>query len=538
MGTLRRLILPLLLGHFFFAHGAPVCEATRPEPWRQPEPSAAGTSRSAPSVPSWAADARWYHVVVPRFHNVDSTEGSGEGNLAGLAVRLGYLKELGINALLLDTIFHERSAGKHPAADLRHIDDRIGQRESLSRVIGETTDPGTWRFSESDRLFRSFVKTAHDHGFRVALAVDIERVVRGLAEPGDLPGYWLATTRRWSDPNADGNPSDGVDGWVVAGVERAPRGLWRIWRAQVKKLNRNVLLVADVDKDAQSWLGEGGFDVAINRETGATIRRFFASMPSTARLGKFVDDLVVASKSPSPGTRNASLTPMGGPGVVRLRTLLTKSLERSEKKTAVPATAGNDPSLARLRLATFLAQFSRGAPVTFYGDEVGMSYRQGVAEPAPMWWPDLRQQAMGNGAGYYARLASLIRWVGARRDVDKPLRRGRFEKVMVDEARRLFAVGRSLGSQRVILVMNLSDTKQKIMLKVGTPTQIVTLLSPHLLPAGARRPDETPRVPANVHVAPLGMLASAQRVSDAGEIRLWVDPMSVRLVLMGGDEPK
>lgn len=534
MATFRLLILPLLAAHVVLAQGVPSGQASPPTaPQRQAKAPAIET-RSAPSVPSWADDARWYHVVVPRFHNANVAQGPADGTLAGLVDRLGYLKELGINTLLLDALFHDRSAGKRSAIDLRHIDDRLGEVGSLALVSGETADPGTWRFSKTDQLFRSFVKTAHDQGFRVAVAVDVDQVVSGLPAPGDLADHWLAVTRRWMDPNADGNPSDGIDGWVVAGVEGAPRGLWRTWRTQAKKLNPNALLVVDVKKNTQAWLGSGGFDVAVNHETGAAIRRFFASAPTAYPIGQFVDDLVGASKRHAFGTRNASLTRIGGPGMDRLRTLLTKSPAGNKKTSAAATGAGGDALLARLRLATFLAQFSQGAPVTYYGDEVGLSLRDGEAEPALMWWPDLRGGATGSRAGYDAHLASVIRWLGVRRSVDEPLARGSFEKVMVDEARRLFAVGRSFGGRRAILLMNVSDTKQRVMLKVGTHPQRVTLLSPHVKQVGARRAGGSPTEPVAAHVAPLGMLVAGQDVNDAGEVRLWVDGMSVRVVLVGG----
>ena len=35
------------------------------------QPGCAGQRRVMKASPSWARDAQWYHVVVPRFHNGD-----------------------------------------------------------------------------------------------------------------------------------------------------------------------------------------------------------------------------------------------------------------------------------------------------------------------------------------------------------------------------------------------------------------------------------------------------------------------------------
>src|SRR5207244_1236356 len=58
---------------------------------------------------------------------------------------------------------------KYDASDYRHIDDFFGVAGSLSKINGETEDPKTWQWSESDRVFLDFLKEAHAQGFRVIL---------------------------------------------------------------------------------------------------------------------------------------------------------------------------------------------------------------------------------------------------------------------------------------------------------------------------------------------------------------------------------
>ncbi len=56
-----------------------------------------------------------------------------------------------------------------------------------------------------------------------------------LAKP--VRDYIFDITRRWMDPDGDGDPSDGVDGWRLDVAFCVPHGFWKSWRAHVKSIN-------------------------------------------------------------------------------------------------------------------------------------------------------------------------------------------------------------------------------------------------------------------------------------------------------------
>ncbi len=88
--------------------------------------------------------------------------------------------------------------------------------------------------------------------------------------------------------------------------------------------------------------------------------------------------------------------------------------------------------------------------------------------------------------------------------------------------------------------MNYGDTKRKVMLPVGRPGQLVAVVTPHLqgrsMPSFGRKPKS--KKPDRSKPMLQAFSGSRQFVNDLGEVRVWVDPMSVRIILVSDKEPK
>ena len=66
------------------------------------------------------------------------------------------------------------------------------------------------------------------------------------------------------DPNGDGDPSDGIDGWRLDVANEVPTGFWRDWHALARKINPQCYTVAEIWDDAQRFLDEGQFSATMN----------------------------------------------------------------------------------------------------------------------------------------------------------------------------------------------------------------------------------------------------------------------------------
>ena len=76
--------------------------------------------------------------------------------------------------------------------------------------------------------------------------------------------YIFDSTKRWMDPNGDGDPSDGIDGWRLDVANEVPTGFWRDWNQLVRGINPQSYTVAEMWDDAQQFIDDGGFSATMN----------------------------------------------------------------------------------------------------------------------------------------------------------------------------------------------------------------------------------------------------------------------------------
>ena len=67
--------------------------------------------------------------------------------------------------------------------------------------------------------------------------------------------YIFDITRRWMDPNGNGDASDGVDGWRLDVPEEIGEpGFWEEFRRRVLAVNPEADLVGEIWTPARNWL--------------------------------------------------------------------------------------------------------------------------------------------------------------------------------------------------------------------------------------------------------------------------------------------
>ena len=515
-------------------------------------------------------------------HGVYREEGTGRfgGDLQGLQSRLPYLKELGFNALYLSPVFHAPSDHKYDPADLRHVDDSFAVAKSLARITKETQDPRTWKFSASDLLFLDFVKEAHRRGFRVIVEgvfsqasrdswawKDVEQHGResayadwfGVAQWGpplegasdggchgklirfkrsddilsaEVEKYIFAVTRRWMDPDGDGNPADGIDGWGVYDAVSMPPKTVQRWRTQVKRINPDAVLVGDWRNAPPDAPVNAGFDLVIRNRIGEIIRRFFRVDNKEYSLESFFADLDNLRTDRVTGFPPTSLNVTGGPALGRMLTALSRRSPGSAKAPVPGSSPGQETLLSRWRLATVFQHLYPGTPMTYYGDEVGMIGGPGADARTPMWWDDLLGED-ARPADYRRDFAALTLQLHGLRGRFAPLRHGDYRTVLLDEKRHLLAFARTLPGDEAIVVMNYGDRQQRATIPVGKPRQLVGIVTPELKP-GKPHPllKRRSAAPDSTGIPRLRLGGNQQFTDGRGEIALSVKPGTVRVLLI------
>ena len=293
-------------------------------------------------------------------------------------------------------------------------------------------------------------------------------------DKGDLaPGpkeHVFAITRRWMDPNADGDPSDGVDGWRLDVVPWVGIEFWRSWRAHVKAINPEAILVCEVWEDADQYMKGDQFDTQMHYpfafptldwlgdKTGKGAA--FGAAQLAEALGPAFDNspqtnLIHQNLFASHDTdRYASMLFNPGRGYDQGNSIQNGDDVKRGYRPGKPDEQAFRLSLVGVAIqATYL-----GAPMVYYGDEVGM---WGADDPTcrkPYPWADAGPMEHSDDTANPAIRAEYRRWLRLRQhpDVGGVLRFGSARHLDAGSP-DLFAFERELNGVRVVVVANRAD---------------------------------------------------------------------------------
>ena len=543
-------------------------------------------------APAWATSANWYQLSVPLFRNGSKENdppgtkpwtatcdpknvGKQEdgvhagppplygGDLQGLSKRLNYLQRLGINALILTDVFSGMVATGGPPVDVRHIDDSLGIKNSLGELDQTAKQTGD-ALTKTDKLFVAFLKEAHGAGFRVVVSAPWPPTDKtGVANVTERESNAMAATRRWMDPNKDSNPSDGVDGWVLHDRGVADESTLARWYKAIKKINADTVVIsADGDK-----FGETVCDLFIDYPG---LRSFDSWVRLVGGVGPLIGSALVAvdtrpklAAEGSQSCRTKRLTPVsmnprpshtpGGSVLaddkycekVPLLPLLPKGnfgvpwIGPSQMEDSARSTYFDDDERSFWMLTTVHQHLAGSAPLTYFGDEVGM---QKVRQCAgmPMWWNDLASAALQPNE-YRVEFYALTKLMNQLRSRFPALRSGEIHRKAISPSGPWFSsmspdvlvFSRSLPDEEIIVALNLGKERRTGPIPVGYPGQLVGVLSPQIRPGRVSPFAGSPQTIGGKPVPQLGIGAQRRHADEWGDITLKLKPESVRLIVIG-----
>lgn len=413
------------------------------------------------NVPTWAKDAVWYQIFPERFANGDSTndppgtepwggvpkrDNYFGGDLQGIINRLDYLQDLGINAIYLNPILESQTNHKYHTTNYYTIDDNFGTNKTFKTLVDECHRRGMriiidgvfnhtgvdfFAFQDIKRNEECsrFLKWYNVHSFPVQPPEKPNyEAWWGL---GDLPklmtnnpevrNYLFDVTKFWM--------RFGIDGWRLDVPNEMSHDFWIEWRKLVKEANPDAYIVGEIWEDASRWLQGDQFDAVMNYLFRNACIGFFARA-----------DL-------KPSQFDSLLNHVRGLYVENVNQAM-QNLVGSHDTERYLTLCGGDVSKAKL---TALFQMTYvGAPMIYYGDEIGM---EGLRDPdcrrtmvwdTTRWNKDLRS--------HYKKLIKI------RRD-HRVFREGTFSAVHVDDVANTYGFLRSLGTEQALVVVNNSASQ-------------------------------------------------------------------------------
>ena len=510
-------------------------------------------------TPEWAKDAVWYQIMLERFRDGDAKndpqpcrpwrsewygtspwEGQNGntfykwdvfsrhygGDLAGLRDKLGYLKELGINAIYLNPIFQAPSHHKYNATNFVHVDESFGTQGDYAKAeaVENLLDPKTWTWTPTDLLFLEVLKEAKKLGIRVILDGVFNHVgtthpaFRDVQAKHEASAYkdWFSirswepfeydgwagflelpvfrkndqgftseevkqhifnVTRRWMDPNGDGDPSDGIDGWRLDVPNEVAMPFWFEWRALVKSMNPDAYIVGEIWKRADQWLDGRSFDAVMNYPFAETIIQWIRDRNhkiNVSEMDRRLAELRRAYPAESTYVLQNLVDSHDTDRLVSKMRHPDSQYDKGNREQENPAYLGGKPSSEEYRKARLIALVQMvyvGAPMVYYGDEVGMWGADDPTNRKPMLWKDLEPYEKSDEnfvdevhLDWYRRIISL-------RQAHPALRRGSFETVLNDDAQDTWIFLRSLAGENILVAINASSNEVQIDLShtsVGT----------------------------------------------------------------------
>jgi cyclomaltodextrinase / maltogenic alpha-amylase / neopullulanase len=293
-------------------------------------------------------------------------------------------------------------------------------------------------------------------------------------------------TRRWLDPNGDGDHSDGVDGFRLDVAEMVPLGFWRDYRRFVRSVNPEAYLVGEVwwEKwpdsiwDPAPWLKGDVFDAVMNYRWFMPTRGFFAHAPPVVGATAYAASLDSLARGIGPAHLKVMMNLTASHDTPRFGTSIYNSgrykYHNSPREDPGYRIDRPDERTRRLQQLILVQQFTYiGAPHVWNGDEVGMWGADDPDDRKPMVWSDQRYDdevvhPFGR-ARHRDRVVpdtALLRvyreLIALRKQNLRLLVDGTLHWLLTDDKRGVLVYDRVLGGQRAMVAFNVSDVPQEV----------------------------------------------------------------------------
>jgi len=314
--------------------------------------------------------------------------------------------------------------------------------------------------------------------------------------------YIFDITKRWMDPSGDGNLNKGIDGWRLDVAFMVKHNFWKDWRKLVKSVNPEGYIVAEIVDSIEvnkPYLLGDEFDAVMNYNFTFASAEYFINDKTRIKTSEF-DKLLTDLRNAFPGCVNYVMQNLYGSHDTNrlLSHLVNKDLAQyrqwgdyyEKSKGANPEYSTGKPGAYELsvqKLMTIFQMTYLGAPMIYYGDEVGM---WGANDPCcrkPMIWEDLKyeseiclpdQSHRANGTKievnksifeHYQRLISI-------RHKNPALQLGDYSTLLIDDEKQVYAFIREYDGNKVFVVLNNDAKIQAVELIMDANTKYVDLL--------------------------------------------------------------
>ncbi len=487
------------------------------------------------SISQWTGDwykqAPWERAMGDSFRDSVYKRRYG-GDLQGIIDKLDYLKDLGIGAIYLNPVFDAVSLHKYDTSYYHHVDRFFGpDPEGDAKIMEQENpnDPSTWQWTSADKLLLELIEKVHERDMRIIIdgvfnhtGVDFWAfrdlnqhqqqsqykdwyAVQSYRDPDDpesefkYDSWWdvktlpalkeengtlvgpvrshiFDITRRWMDPDGDGDPSDGIDGWRLDVPEEVGKDFWREWSSLVKSINPEAFTVGEIwTTNSREWVSGDLFMSSMNYPFTKAVMKYMINQSISA--ADFLAELRTFRHEFPHDAQFVLQNLMDSHDTPRLASMIVNP-DRDFGEETMPKDDFDvrKPNTEERRLQRLVALFQYtyvGAPMIFYGTEAGMWGADDPDDRKPMVWPEFEydpeeshpfgEERPADDNNFDHRNYHWYRKLGQIRNSHLSLRTGEFQELTVDNSRNCFAFARVMNEQMFCIVaINRSERPQKL----------------------------------------------------------------------------
>ena len=426
---------------------------------------------------------------------------------------------------------------KYDGSSFHHIDvnfgpDPDGDRKIMSSEISD--NPDTWKWTEADKLFLKFVDEVHKRGMKIIIDgvfnhtgvqfwafQDIVKnqseskykdwfIIDSFDDPTtpenefDYKGWWnikslpefnrtkedladgpkqyvFHSTQKWMDPNADGDPSDGIDGWRLDVAREVAVGFWQQWRKVVKTINDQALIIGELWEFSPDLVsGKGPFDALMNYNFAFAVNDFFIADKNKISVDEFIIRLKQIDETYDSENLLVLQNLLSSHDTERLSSMI-KNPDRKYEHAANENNPNYNPGkptsedIEKQKLIAAFQLLYRGAPMIYYGDEVGMWGADDPHDRKPMIWDDLKydSEIINENSGFKTGFGSytveqnkgLLKFYKDIIDIrnnNEQLKTGTIKFIYSDNDKRAFAFESVLDDKKTVCVFNADENELTI----------------------------------------------------------------------------
>lgn len=486
-----------------------------------------------PWTSDWYKLQPWEEATGRDFYGNANIRRYG-GDLQGVIDKLDYLKDLGITAIYLNPIFEAPSLHKYDASMYHHVDNNFGPNPEKDREIWATedpNDPSTWKWTSADSLFLKLIEEVHNRDMKIIIdgvfnhtgtqfwafkdIVENQEnskyvdwyTIKTFDDPNteenefdyegwlgikDLPEfredeYGLvsgpsehvhAIVKRWMDPNGDGDPSDGIDGWRLDVAEMVSHNFWRTFRKWVRDINPEAYLTGEVwwedwqnNKmfNASPWFGDQ-FDAVMNYRFTRAVKHLVFQTEEIVGPQGFIDSMKAQYADYPKDNIYVLMNLLGSHDTERLASLIVNPNNWYDHYASVKDNPDfdvrkpNAEERAKQRLAVGINMTMPGAPFIYYGDEAGMWGGDDPDDRKPMVWAEFEyedetthpfgKERPVDKVEFDQELFNWYKNLIAIRNNNKVLSLGDIDFFVIDEQNEVFGYIRTLEDESAWIVIN------------------------------------------------------------------------------------